>query len=84
MQLIVEENDVPTSVFVEIAGIENPTIAGVGDPNFQVAIDLELSFGSATATARARYVDDGTFTAWVATPSLALPSDVVDKHLGGK
>ncbi|WP_170576194.1 hypothetical protein, partial [Ruegeria atlantica] len=77
VQLIVETNDSFLTSFVEIPGIEAPVIAGVGDPNFQVAIDLDLTGGIESATARARYVDDGTYTDWVETSALALPADVV-------
>ncbi|WP_037306756.1 Ig-like domain-containing protein [Ruegeria halocynthiae] len=82
VQLIVETDDSALTTFVEIPGIEAPVIAGVGDPNFQVAIDLDLAAGSESATARARYVDDGTYTDWVATSPLALPPDVVDAVKG--
>ncbi|WP_205627864.1 hypothetical protein, partial [Ruegeria marisrubri] len=77
VQLLVETNDTFVSSFVEIPGIEAPTISGVGDPNFQVAIDLDMTPGSETATARARYVNDGSYTDWVSTSVLALPPDVV-------
>ncbi|CUH42207.1 Ig-like domain-containing protein [Ruegeria atlantica] len=82
VQLLVEVGDSFLNSFVEIPGIEAPTIAGVGDPNFQVAIDLDLTEGAESASARARYVDNGTYTDWVATPSLALPPDVVDAVKG--
>ena len=42
VELLVEENDVSTALFVELPGIEAPTIVGVGDPTVQIAIDLDL------------------------------------------
>ncbi|WP_226624667.1 malectin domain-containing carbohydrate-binding protein [Alloyangia pacifica] len=78
VQLIVEENNSFVSSFVEVPGIENPAILGVGDPNFEVAIDLDLTTGAETATARARYVNNGVYTAWVPTATLALPTAVVE------
>ncbi|WP_083191205.1 malectin domain-containing carbohydrate-binding protein [Salipiger sp. CCB-MM3] len=80
VQLLVEENDSYVTSFVEIAGIESPEILGVGDPNFQVAIDLDMSAG--TATAKARYVNNGVYTDWVSTAALVLPSAVIESVLG--
>ncbi|WP_282154038.1 malectin domain-containing carbohydrate-binding protein, partial [Ruegeria atlantica] len=81
LQLVVEENDVPTTVFVEIPGIDDP-VRGIADPNLQIAIDVDLTLGAETITARARYVNDGSFTDWVSTTALPLPDDVKDAILG--
>ncbi|WP_425053624.1 Ig-like domain-containing protein [Psychromarinibacter sp. S121] len=81
VELLVEENDVNSSVFVEIPGIEAP-IVGLSDPNMQVAIDLDLTPGAATAVARARYVTDGSYTDWVETAAIAVPSDVISAVRG--
>ncbi|NRB20817.1 MAG: hypothetical protein HRU33_25615, partial [Rhodobacteraceae bacterium] len=77
VQLLVETDDVAVSRFVEIPGIEAPIIAGLGDPNFQVAIDLNLSAGIDSVRAQARYVEDGAYTDWVSTSALLLPPDVI-------
>ena len=82
VQILVETNEVPQSIFVEIPGIENPVIAGLGDPNFQVAMDFDLTAGLESASARARYVDNGSYTDWVSTPALAIPQEVVDAIKG--
>jgi len=79
--LIVEENDVPTTVFVEIPGIEAP-IRGITDPNLQIALDVDLSLGAETIAARVRYIDDGVFTNWVSTSAVSLPADVKSAILG--
>jgi len=81
LQLIVEENDVPTTVFVEIPGIEAP-IRGITDPNLQIALDVDLSLGAETIAARVRYIDDGVFTNWVSTSAVSLPADVKSAILG--
>ncbi len=80
--LVSELNDVFTTSFTEIPGIENPTILGLGDPNFQVAIDIDLSSGNETAVARARYVDNGIYTEWVSTDALSLAPAVVQSLKG--
>ncbi|MCA0941240.1 hypothetical protein LCM08_11415 [Salipiger pacificus] len=82
VQLIVEENNSFVSSFVEVPGIEDPDILGVGDPNFEVAIDLDMTSGAETATARARYVNNGVYTDWVPTATLALPTAVVEAVKG--
>lgn len=82
VELLVEENDVNTLLFVEIPGIEAPTIVGVGEPTFEVAIDLDLTFGTESAVARARYLEDGTYTDWVETGAISLPDDVVSAVKG--
>ena len=82
VELVVEENDVPQSVFVEIPGIEAPVVGGVGNPNMQVALDIDLNPDVMAVTARARYVDAGSFTTWVETPSLALPLPVFSAMKG--
>ena len=82
VQLIVEENNSYVSSFVEVPGIEDPDILGVGDPNFEVAIDLDMTSGAETATARARYVNNGAYTDWVPTATLALPAAVVEAVKG--
>ncbi|MBE9636655.1 malectin domain-containing carbohydrate-binding protein [Salipiger mangrovisoli] len=82
VQLLVETNNSFVTSFVEVPGIEDPTILGVGDPNFEVAIDLDMTAGAETATARARYVENGVYTAWVSTGSLALPAAVVSAVKG--
>lgn len=86
IELLVEENDVNSSLFVEIPGIEAADV-GLSNPAAQIALDIDLTFGSESITARARYADsdapnpDG-FTDWVATGALALPQDVVDAIRG--
>ncbi len=81
LQLVVEENDVPNTVFVEIPGIDNP-VRGIADPNLQIALDVDLTLGAPSISARARYVDDGAFTDWVSTSALSLPDDVREAILG--
>ncbi|MAQ82764.1 MAG: hypothetical protein CMH12_05970 [Maritimibacter sp.] len=81
VELLVEENDTNSSVFVEIPGIEAP-VSGLGDPNMQIAVDLDLTPGSATAIARARYVTDSAYTEWVETPAIAIPQDVISAIRG--
>ncbi|WP_353471271.1 malectin domain-containing carbohydrate-binding protein [Salipiger sp. H15] len=80
VQLLVETNNSFVTSFVEVPGIQAPDILGVGDPNFEVAIDLDMTAG--TATARARYVDNGVYTDWVSTGTLTLPSAVIDAVKG--
>ena len=82
VMLVVEEGDVPVTEFVEIPGIEVPTILGVGDPNFQVAMDVNLIFGAESVLAKARYVENGVYTDWVETSALSLPQAVVDAIRG--
>ena len=82
IELVVEENDIPTRVFVEMPGIENPTVVGVGVPLMQVGFDIDLTPGLETVAAKARFVDDGVFTDWVSTSALSLPQDVVDAVKG--
>ncbi|GAB5378278.1 MAG: hypothetical protein AcusKO_47400 [Acuticoccus sp.] len=82
LELLVEENDVSTALFVELPGIEAPTIVGVGEPTVQIAIDLDLSFGTEAAVARARFLDNGVYTDWVETGPLSLPDDVVSAVKG--
>ena len=81
LQLVVEEGDIPNTVFVEIPGIEAP-IRGISDPNLQIALDVDLTLGAEAISARARYVDNGVFTNWVSTGALALPDDVREAILG--
>ena len=81
LQLIVEEDDVPTTQFVEIPGIESP-IRGIADPNMQIAFDFDLTPGLETVLARARYVDDGVFTPWFETTAVGVPDDVLDAIRG--
>ena len=81
LQLIIEEDDVPNIVFVEIPGIDAP-VRGVSDPNLQIAIDVDLTLGAEAISARARYVDDGVFTDWVSTSAVSLPADVKSAILG--
>ncbi|UMA66195.1 Ig-like domain-containing protein [Roseivivax marinus] len=76
IELLVEEDDQNSSVFLEIPGIEAPVRLGDGDPDMQVALDLDLTPGASTATARARYVDNGVFTDWAETTAIAIPADV--------
>ncbi len=82
VQLLVETNNSYVTSFVEVPGIEDPAILGVGDPNFEVAIDLDMTAGAETATARARYLNNGVYTAWVPTATLALPAAVVEAVKG--
>ncbi|SLN59067.1 Hemolysin, chromosomal [Roseovarius albus] len=81
IQLIVETDDVPVTTFVEIPGIDNPT-RGLEDPSLQIAMDVDLTPGAETITARARYVDDGIFTNWVSTTAVPIPSAVVEAIKG--
>jgi len=81
IQLIVETNDVPVTTFVEIPGIDNP-VRGLTDPSLQVALDIDLTAGAETASARTRYVDNGVFTNWVATSAVSIPNSVVEAVKG--
>lgn|GEM_PF-1089102 len=76
LQLIVEDNDSPVTEFVPMPGLGTAD-NGQTDGTVQLAIDLDLTPGSETVKARAKFLDGGAFGTEFETASLDVPAAVV-------
>ena len=81
LQLIVEENDSAVTEFVEMPGLGTAD-NGQTDGTVQLAIDLDLTPGSETVKARAKFLDGGAFGTEFETASLDVPAAVVSAVKG--